>query len=254
MTRATAAIAFAGGASLIQRAYAADDYDVIIVGGGTAGIPCAICAAENGAKVLILEKSNQIGGTLWLSGGSMAAAGTRVQVAKGIRDTPDMHYANIMALSRNTANPQIVRRFVDNAAPMADWLGDLGFVVREGEPVAGRGGHASFDTPRYFQGRERGRSILKTLLPVLARHVASGRVKVLLSTSAAELVVGRGDVVQGVIAQSERGRRTRYSARNVVIASGGYMSSPDMYKKVTGHTLYSASAYFMSKGEGLLPR
>ena len=252
ITGATAALTFAWGTGLAPRAYAADDYDVIIIGGGTAGIPCAVCAAESGAKVLIIEKSYQIGGTLWLSGGSMAAAGTRVQTAKGIRDTPDMHFANIMELSRNAADPAIVRRFVDNAAPMADWLGDLGFVVRDGEPVTGRGGHASFDTPRYFQGRERGRSVLKTLLPVLARHVSSGQVKVLLSTGAAELVVDRGQSVRGVIAQSESGQRTQYAARKVVITSGGYMSSPEMFKKVTGHTLYSASAYFMSKGDGLL--
>lgn len=250
IAQGTAALGLAG--VVVNGAYAKDEYDVIVIGGGTAGIPCAICAADMGAKVLILEKSYQIGGTLWLAGGSMAAAGTRVQAAKGIKDAPDMHYANIMELSHNKANPEIVRRFVDSAAAMADWLGDLGFVVRNGEPVAGRGGHTSFAVPRYFQGRERGRSVLKTLLPVLARHVASGQVKVLLSTDAAELVIGRDRSVRGVIARAESGSRTQFSARKVVITSGGYMSGPEVFKKVTGHTLYTAAAYFMSKGEGLL--
>jgi fumarate reductase flavoprotein subunit len=252
IAQATAVVGFAGRDALFQEARAADTYDMIIIGGGTAGIPCAICAADKGAKVLLIEKSSQIGGTLWLAGGSMAAAGTRVQAQKGIKDTPDMHFANIMELSHNKAIPEIVRRFVDNAAPMADWLGDLGFVVRDGEPVAGRGGHTSFAVPRYFQGRERGRSVLKTLLPVLAQHVASGQVKVLLSTSVAELVLGPDRGVQGIIARTDNGPRTQFSARKVVITSGGYCSGPEMYKKVTGRTLYSASAYFMSKGEGLL--
>ncbi len=38
------------------------DYDVVVVGGGTAGIPAAIGAARNGAKVLIVEMLGQLGG------------------------------------------------------------------------------------------------------------------------------------------------------------------------------------------------
>ena len=38
------------------------EYDVIVVGGGTSGIPAAMGAARNGAKVLIVEMLGQIGG------------------------------------------------------------------------------------------------------------------------------------------------------------------------------------------------
>ena len=37
-------------------------YDVIVVGGGFAGVSAALSAARNGAKVLIVEKSNCLGG------------------------------------------------------------------------------------------------------------------------------------------------------------------------------------------------
>ena len=37
-------------------------YDVIVIGGGTAGIPCALFAALNGARVLLVEKSPALGG------------------------------------------------------------------------------------------------------------------------------------------------------------------------------------------------
>ena len=233
-------------------AHAADSFDMIIIGGGTAGIPCAIFAAEQGAKVLIIEKSDQIGGTLWLTGGSMAAAGTRVQARQNIKDSPEDHYQDIMRLGHDKAIPEVVRRFVDNAAAMADWLEDIGFSVRAGDPVAGRAfGHAAFSIKRYFQGPERGRSVIKVLLPVLRKHVDSGAVRLATSTSAAEIVMGRNRSAQGVIAVGPDGVRRQIAARKVVIASGSYCHSQEMFKKVTGLDTPMRSANYMSKGEGL---
>ena len=43
-------------------------YDVIVVGGGTSGMMEAIAAAENGAKVLMIEKNKRFGKKLQVSG------------------------------------------------------------------------------------------------------------------------------------------------------------------------------------------
>ena len=53
-----------------------NEWDVIIIGAGSAGIPTAIFAANRGAKVLQIEVSNKIGGTLMLSSGQISAAGS----------------------------------------------------------------------------------------------------------------------------------------------------------------------------------
>ena len=39
-------------------------YDILIVGAGSAGMMCAIAAAERGAKVVVVEKDTVVGGTL----------------------------------------------------------------------------------------------------------------------------------------------------------------------------------------------
>ena len=75
----------------LRKAIAEVQYDLIVIGGGTAGMPAAIFAAERGARVLIIEKAPSLGGTLYRSGGQMAAAGTVFQAAKGIEDSPDAH-------------------------------------------------------------------------------------------------------------------------------------------------------------------
>jgi predicted Rossmann fold flavoprotein len=48
---------------------AVKDYDVIILGGGAAGLMCAIAAGCRGRRVLVLERSNKIGKKILMSGG-----------------------------------------------------------------------------------------------------------------------------------------------------------------------------------------
>ena len=76
----------AGGAGAATAA-AGRRYDLIVVGGGNAGMPAAIFAAQRGARVLIIEAASQLGGTLHLSSGEMSAGGTKLQKSKGIEDS-----------------------------------------------------------------------------------------------------------------------------------------------------------------------
>ena len=62
------ALLFAGGAR-----GGAGGYDVIVIGGGTSGIPTALFAAQRGARVLVLEKASALGGTLFWSSGQIVS-------------------------------------------------------------------------------------------------------------------------------------------------------------------------------------
>src|SRR5205823_3648292 len=114
-----------------RRAEAANSYDLIVIGAGTAGMPAAIFAAERGAKVLVIERSPVLGGTLDRSGGQMSASRTVFQKAKGIEDSPDAHFADNMRINNYTADPLLTRLFVDNAGDSINWLAANGFKPRE---------------------------------------------------------------------------------------------------------------------------
>lgn len=48
---------------------ASNQYDVIIIGAGAAGLMCAIAAGQRGRKVLVLDHANKIGKKILMSGG-----------------------------------------------------------------------------------------------------------------------------------------------------------------------------------------
>jgi len=54
---------------------------VIVVGGGAAGLPTAIFSARRGAKVLLVEASDKLGGSLHIAQGQLSAAGYRAMIA-----------------------------------------------------------------------------------------------------------------------------------------------------------------------------
>jgi predicted Rossmann fold flavoprotein len=47
----------------------ANNYDVIVIGGGAAGLMCAMAAGQRGRQVLVLEGSNKVGKKILMSGG-----------------------------------------------------------------------------------------------------------------------------------------------------------------------------------------
>ena len=245
----TAVLALPAGSQAAIAGLADTVYDLVIVGAGTAGLPAAIFAAQRGAKVILLEAAGQIGGTLHLSTGQMSAAGTRLQRAKGIKDTPDMHYDDVMRISRGTADPVLTRLAVDAAAETFDWLMDRGFAPIDEHPILGLG-HEPYSERRYYWGAEGGRTILATLRRDFDPLVTSGKVDLLLQTPVTALLTSDAGAIEGVRIQSaDRERIVR--GRHVLLTCGGYASNTEMFERLSGYRDYADTAYPYSMGAGL---
>ena len=227
-----------------------DHWDVIIIGAGTAGLPAAIFAAERSEKVLVLDAAPEIGGTLHLSSGQMSAAGTRLQKAQGIEDSPALHIEDIMRISKNTADRTLAGLAVDYAADTLDWLETIGFQPLPDHPVKGQA-HEPYSVKRYVWAEDNGKSILAVLKPVFEDAVARGRVTLKLNTRVSKLVQNDDGSVSGVVASTDGGTDETYKAGAVLIAAGGYVANGALYKELSGHPAYGDHSYPYCIGDGL---
>jgi len=225
-------------------------YDVIIAGAGTAGIPAAIFAARRGAKVLLVEHADTVGGALHLSGGQVSAAGTRLQEACGIGDSAERHFADVMRISKGTADEAMVRLAVDNAAETLHWLLDSGFKPLPEHPILVFG-HETYSVPRTYWGADNGRSILKVLSALLDREIARGGIDLRLQTELVGLEREEDGTVVGIAACDATGAKQVYNGENVVITTGGYAANAEMFAKYTGGIPLFTHAYPHAQGTGI---
>ncbi|WP_292051133.1 MULTISPECIES: FAD-dependent oxidoreductase [unclassified Brevundimonas] len=226
-----------------------DVWDLIIIGGGTAGLSTAIFASARAPRVLLLDTAEALGGTLWVANGQLSAAGTRLQKERGIEDSPQDHFDDIMRLSRGTVNEELVRLAVWNAADTFDWLMDQGFDVDPACPVDGVG-HEPYSRARYYWGLQGGASVRKVLVGAVEKAVSEGRLQVRLQHRATRLLTDDTGAVIGVEATDARGTIHCFRSLNTVLACGGYTANPEMYAALNGRPLYTNLPYRHSQGDG----
>lgn len=126
-------------------------FDVVVVGSGAAGLSAALAAAVRGASVLVLEKSELLGGTSAMSGGCMWVPGHHHAARLGVSDSRDAVMRYIRAVSpegwHNTEEP-LWAAFVDEAPRMLRFLeahSPLRFTPnREPDPYAEAPGGMAF--------------------------------------------------------------------------------------------------------------
>ena len=238
---------------LLSRALHAEQqrWDYIIIGAGTAGLPAAIAASRRGASVLLIDAAEKLGGTLHLAMGQICAAGTKIQQDQGIKDSPDQHFEDVMRLSRYTADPDIIRTTVDNAADTINWLLDGGLKPLPGHPVTTDSpGRPSYSVPRYLWAETGARAILRVALNDLEPQLASGRVVSQLNTRVTGLLTSDAGAVEGV--QARLGdQRLSFRGRHVILTSGGYAMNPQLFERLIKQPAYAGGAYPHSKGDGL---
>ena len=193
-----------------------ETFDVVVVGGGGAGLAAASEAARLGRSVVLLEKNPEPGGSTsrW-SVGSISATNTPHQQRAGIKDTPQEHFEDLGRFAGALAprdNLVLRRMLVEHTNEMLAWLMSHGvvFVGPMPEPphryprmhnVVPNSGSFAYHLGRY------------------CRHLG---VDIRVNTRVNRLVAEGGRVV-GVEATDAAGAVREFRARGgVVLAAGDY--------------------------------
>lgn len=92
--------------------------DVVVLGTGAAGLTAALAAAMQGASVLLVEKTDQLGGTTAISGGTVWIPVTPQAAAAGAPDSEAEALAYLRAGGGGTERTDLLEAFVATGASM----------------------------------------------------------------------------------------------------------------------------------------
>ena len=203
------------------------DYDVVVVGAGSAGVPCALSAWENGAKVALIQKENK------------ASAHGNTGSAPDIANSDPADVANLISLlmvdSQHRPNRKLYEMWAQNGAEALRWTIDR----------AAKGGAQVID-----QGNQQHAPLIKAHnyninfvtcyfgpkpyctgdgMQAMAKQAADEGVDVYYNTPGKQLVQDSDGRVTGIIALLPNGGYAQFNAKNgVVLATGDYQNDTDM--------------------------
>lgn len=185
------------------------NYDVLVIGGGPAGMFAAITAAQQGKRVLLLERNDRLGKKLLITGKGRCNVTNNCDSAEILQNIP-----------RNG-------RFLYSAMTEFPPKRIMDFLEESGCPLKTERGN------RVFPVTDRSQPVLETLKNQMRRHGVTVR------TARVREILTENGVVIGV--ETDRGS---FNARSVILATGGVSypttgSTGDGYAmaKALGHTI-----------------
>ncbi len=231
--------------------------DVVVVGCGFAGSVAAVSAAEQGVKVVVVDKASMPSGR----GGHITSFGSKVvqqALADGYITEGDMDYPQIVRnwirWSHGRLNERILWMFAHKSGAAMDWLC---------EKMEAQGLHATLwadyykgpdytewpvthffydDTTDfiYLNGVSHGLG-MDVLLPALKKYGESMGVEYLFNTPSERIVRPNNEGrVEGVIVKTEDGKHVEYKAsKGVVLAAGDYSGDEEMMKRYNPWALFA---------------
>ena len=216
--------------------------DVVVVGGGGAGMSAAVRLAELGQQVILFEKASFLGGAISVSGGNQVVMGAQLQADNGVEDdSVESMVADFEANGANKNNKEILTLFAENVGAATDWLvASCGIEFDAGLHQLGEYSHN-----RELAYTGGGAGFAERMRKAVERSGAT----VYLSTKVESLLVEDGAVV-GVKAVSTDGTKEyTVHAANVVLATGGYGNNKDMLTDEMKSALYYGPS--TSTGDGI---
>ena len=204
-----------------------ETFDVIVVGAGASGVPAALSAAENGAKVAVIQKHPTIV--------SQGNTGSGIDLATSDQAGVEALVALLMNDNNHRCNPALLRQWAYNSGEAVRWVIDR--AKKGGATVVDQGSKpqfairnvngytlnyvTSFFGPKPYTAGDGMRALGKT--------AEKAGVKFFFNMPASQLVQDKSGEVIGVIARGRDGKYRKFMAKKgVILATGDYQNNTAM--------------------------
>ena len=241
-----------------------NQYDVVVVGCGIAGLSAAVAAQEGGARVCVLERSvlEERGGNTRYTG-----AWLRMKTESAVTDDFEEHFAensggyldpaltsevvhdpshwpaSLKALS--FVDPNVIATLAENAPQTLAWLTGFGVRFQQLE--------VPFPTSRQPRWAPSGGGL--ALIEALARRFEDNGGTIVYETAAQSLIQDDENRVIGVRAVGPGNRPVQFRGNAVVLGCGGFQGNAEMLTRYIGpRALYLRTmsvGCHANKGEGI---
>ncbi len=228
-------------------------FPVAIIGAGACGLTAALMLRDAGVDCVLLERDASPGGSTALSSGFIPAAGTAVQKAIGIADSPARFAADIQAKAHGTAAAHLVEAYSCKIGPAIDALQSkhaIEFEVLEGFLYPGHSTYRMHTVPE-----KTGAGLMARLL----QAVASVNVPIVTEALVRELWQGTDGRLCGVGYQRPDGTMEQLSCDVIILACNGFGGNAEMVGELlptmrdatfAGHTGNDGSAIAWGRAVG----
>lgn len=205
--------------------------DVVVVGAGPSGLAASVQAADDGAKVIVLNKADVVGGAANMGMGPLGI-GTKQQQAQMVDIDVEKAFKMFMDYTHWRVDANLVKKYFENSKDTIEWLEDMGVEFAGAYPYfpkseatwhivavnggIGRNGGAIMNKAMMDKGTELGVEYMNSV--------------------AVESIIMENGKVAGVKAKAADGEEIEVSCKAAIIATGGAGDSPEYIKERMGYT------------------
>lgn len=220
---------------------------VLVIGGGACGLVAALAAHDAGAEVLVLERDPSPSGSTAMSSGMIPAAGTSLQKARGVDDTPAIMAADIQAKAHGENDQAMVDAVCAASGPTVDWL-----VQQHKVPLKLVEGflYPGHSKPRMHAPASRSGADL--IAGLLAAANAAG-IDIVCDATVTTLFADPDGRVRGVALSRPDGTTEQIGCDALVLACSGFGGNADLVKRhipeIAGAQYYGHTG---NRGDALL--
>ncbi len=215
--------------------------DVVVVAAGLSGLAAAVSAAENGARVICLEKASNTGGAANMGMGP-AAAGSPVQKASMIEVTPGELFRRHMYYTHYQVDARLVRDYYFKSGDTIAWLQDMGVVFNSVRPAfrarertrAYADGEYTWHVVQPEDGSEPGPRAATTMTKRMTERAQDLGVEFMLECPGTGLLTDEEGAIRGVTAKDKDGEEYEISCKAAIVATGGFGHNAQLIKEKLG--------------------